>query len=288
MNRSNFRSAEGERAVLAIYEHALQRWPMPLERRAVPTRHGETFVLEFGEPSGPPLVLLHGAASNSSVWSGEAATYGARHLVYAIDLPGEAGRSTPNRPAWRGPAFAEWLEDVLDGLGLRAPSIAGLSQGGWAALKLAVALPERVGALALMAPAGVVSDRTGFVMRALVYSRLGRPGTDRIMRMVFAPHPAPPEIVAGAAFTARRFRARVGIVPRFTADELDRVTMPTLLIGGDRDMLRDTHAIRRRLAAHLPRLEAHIVPGAGHALVAVAGDITEFVARHAFTTSARP
>ena len=66
MSHSNYRSAEGERAVEAVYERALARWPLPLERRAVPTRHGETFVLEFGDPSGPPLVLLHGAASNSS------------------------------------------------------------------------------------------------------------------------------------------------------------------------------------------------------------------------------
>ena len=73
MSRPNYRSAEGERAVQAIYGRALERWPLPLERRRAPTRHGETFVFEFGKPGAPPLVLLHGAASNSAMWAGAAA-----------------------------------------------------------------------------------------------------------------------------------------------------------------------------------------------------------------------
>jgi pimeloyl-ACP methyl ester carboxylesterase len=266
---SHYRSAAGERAVMAAYDRAIEHWPVPCEGRMVPTRAGDTFVLCFGEPDAPPLVLLHGAATNSAMWAGDAAAYAPHFRVYAVDLPGEAGKSTPVRPPWQGPEFAGWLGDAFDGLGLDSARIAGISQGGWVALKLATAAPERVDRLVLISPAGVIADRPSFVLRALLYQRLGDWGARQIARMVFAPRPAPAEVAAGVAFMARHFRARVGILSRFTDDELRRVAMPALLVGGEGDALRDERAIARRLSELLPRLQTVLVPDAGHALPSV-------------------
>jgi pimeloyl-ACP methyl ester carboxylesterase len=66
--QSIYKSPGGENAVMAQYDSALARWPIPYESRTLPTRHGNTFVIGCGETSVPPLVLLHGAGTNSTMW----------------------------------------------------------------------------------------------------------------------------------------------------------------------------------------------------------------------------
>ena len=150
MTEPIYKSAAGEAAVMDLYERTLAHWPVPCTTAVLPTRHGDTFVIASGPESAPPVVLLHGASSNALAWIGDVATLSHTLRVYAVDLPGEPGRSSPNRPPWAGPAFSEWMEDVLDGLHIEQAALVGISQGGWTALKFATAQPERVAALVLL------------------------------------------------------------------------------------------------------------------------------------------
>jgi pimeloyl-ACP methyl ester carboxylesterase len=113
---SIYKTPAGEREIMALYDAVLARWPVTHETFNLPTRHGDTFIIASGEKSAPPLILLHGAASNAVSWVGDIAEYSSYFRVYAVDLPGEPGKSAQNRPAWDGPGYTEWLEDVLDGL----------------------------------------------------------------------------------------------------------------------------------------------------------------------------
>jgi len=140
---------------MAMYEAMMARWPMPYKALNVPTRHGNTFVIVGGKEAAPALLLLHGAGTNSIMWAGDVAEYGCQYQVYAVDLLGEPGKSAPHRPAWDGPAYAEWLEDVLDNLKIERATLIGLSQGGWTALKFAVYEPERVEKLVLLTQAAL-------------------------------------------------------------------------------------------------------------------------------------
>src|SRR4030066_36331 len=130
-SESNYKSQAGESEIMALYDAVLARWPVPYETYNLTTRHGRTFVIASGEKSAPPLILLHGAASNAVSWVGEVPEYSACFRVYAVDIPGEPGKSAPNRPAWDGPGYAEWLGGVLDGLQINKTALLGISQGGW-------------------------------------------------------------------------------------------------------------------------------------------------------------
>ena len=61
-----YKSKSGQEAVERLYRNTLQRWPVPNRQFAVPTRHGDTFVIESGEADATPLVLFHGSGTNSS------------------------------------------------------------------------------------------------------------------------------------------------------------------------------------------------------------------------------
>jgi pimeloyl-ACP methyl ester carboxylesterase len=272
-----YKTPVGEKAAMTIYDTALKHWPVAYQTRIILTRHGDTFVVSSGDENSPALILLHGAGGNSSMWAGDVAKYSANYRVYAVDLIGEAGKSAANRPAWDGPAYSEWLEDVLNGLKIEKATVVGLSQGAWAAVKFAVTAPDRVEKLVLMAPAGIVQDRPIFLLRAITMSLLGKWGIQHFVQALFGDQKVPDSVVERVAEVSMQFKPRIGVVPLFTDDELRRLTMPTLLMGGTKDIARDTEQIAERLRRLLPKLTVSIIDGAGHALINTIDKVSAFL-----------
>lgn len=104
-------------------------------------------LLEHGE--GAPLVMLHGSGPTSLLLLPLISRIRRSHVV-AIDRPG-FGLSDPHR--WSGPrrkAAVEWLDTVLDVLGLTSVDLLGSSAGGTWAIWYALAHPGRVGRLVLL------------------------------------------------------------------------------------------------------------------------------------------
>lgn len=262
-----YRTPAGEKIVMDLYDSLLARWPVPYEALTIPTRHGDTFVIACGDETKPPLVLLHGAASNSAVWAGDVADYVRHYRVYAADLPGEAGKSSPNRPPWNGPAFAEWPADVFAALKINKAALLGISQGGWTALKFAVSEPARIEKLVLVCPGGVVPDRAGFIVRAIALSLMGRWGARRMARALFGSQPVPDGVEDILTLVMTHFKARVGKPYLFSDEELRCLTMPVFLLGGTQDVFRDLNKIAARLQKFVPDLTVTIVPGAGHVVL---------------------
>ena len=112
---------------------------------------------------GRPLILLHGAGANTTMWMGDVASWSQDFRVYAVDIPGEPGESAPVRPPRVGDTYAEWLDDVLAGLSVERAAFVGNSLGGWHALDYAIRRPAKVEKLVLLAPA--YSNRAGVPAR---------------------------------------------------------------------------------------------------------------------------
>ena len=275
--KSIYRTPTGEKAVMAWYASILSRWPIPHETMNIATRHGNTFVIASGQPSALPLVLLHGAGSNSAMWMRDVGALSRTFRTYAVDLLSEPGRSAPNRPSWNSPAYAEWLDDVLSALKVERVALVGLSQGAWVALSYTIGKPDRVEKLVLICPGGIIPDRVSFVFRAICYSLLGRWGLKRMVRMLHADQKVPEGVEEMIAIMTRNFHARMGILPIFSDEQLRRLTMPTLLLGGTKDALRDIKKIAARLHAFVPQLDTILLPGVGHAVVDKTEHILSFL-----------
>lgn len=272
-----FKSPQGREAILAAYERILQRWPVPYQARSIPTRWGETFALDCGDPHAPALVLLHGSVSNSAMWVGDAGVFSACFRVIAIDIPGEPGKSDAVRADLDGSACAEWMQDVLDALGLERATLVGISLGGWMALKFATTHPERVEKLVLLCPGGVAPEKMDFFLKALPYLFLGQWGSARIMRMLNAGQPLHPETIRFSHLINQNFNPRRHGGPLFSDEALSRLTMPVLLLAGEKDILLDSIETAARLQRLLPCFTADLLPGAGHILANMAGRIMPFL-----------
>jgi hypothetical protein len=57
-----YKSEEGKKAIIELYDSLLENWPLPNYKFYVDTRFGKTFIIATGEKDAPPLVLLHGSA----------------------------------------------------------------------------------------------------------------------------------------------------------------------------------------------------------------------------------
>lgn len=275
----NYVSQQAFEMAMAAYDSQLASWPVPIARRSVDTTLGETFLLEFGDAGKEPLVLLHGSASNSASWGFDAPIFAREFRCFAVDLPGETGRSTGARPPYEGPQYAEWLGEVLTTLGVERPRICGLSLGGWLGLRFAAAEPERVHALALLAPGGVVAAResfTGSVDDVLA----SEAGMRRMAEAIFFPQPVPPGVTEAFVLMHSIYTTRRDDLPPIPDDELRGVTCPVLLLGGGQDALLDMEATEARLRELLPDLTAEIDPEAGHALIGQAANVCRFFAEH--------
>jgi pimeloyl-ACP methyl ester carboxylesterase len=145
------------------YDALLDRWGVPVEQLDIAGTH----VNACGRLDAPPLVLLAGHGATSPVWFTVAPKLADRYRVYALDLPGDAGRSTAAPPRSVDDLIT-WLTTVLDGLNIPQTTLCGHSYGAWIALTYSLAHPERVGRLALIDPTDCFTGlRVSYIARAL-------------------------------------------------------------------------------------------------------------------------
>ena len=271
----------GARLVEQRYEELLKSWPVPHERLHVPTRHGKTFVVASGPADGPAVLLLHGSSTNAVMWMGDVATLARRSRVYAVDVIGEPGLSAPSRPPLGSDAYAEWLDDVLSGLGLASASIVGASLGGWFATDYATRRPSRVDRLALLCPGGIGRQKYGLLLLVLLLLPFGAWGKRTGLRLYLG---RPPENTPDTRpymefmlLVQRHFRPRRDKLPVFGDAALRKLTMPVLVIAGERDGILDSRDTARRVSSLVPQATVRLLPGVGHFPAGQAESIREFL-----------
>jgi len=105
--------------------------------------------------SGEPLVLLHGMGSASTAWKPIAPALSQKFQVITLDLPGHGKSEFDPALAMDPHSLAVLMKEQLDLLGIEKAHLAGNSLGGWIALEIASAFPERVLSVTGLAPAGL-------------------------------------------------------------------------------------------------------------------------------------
>lgn len=109
--------------------------------------------------NGDPIIFLHGAGGGASGYSNfkgnypEFARAGYRAIV--PDMLGFGFSTKPDIPQYDLDFFVAGIKGLVDALGLRKVTLLGNSLGGAVALGYALAYPDEVSRLILMAPGGV-------------------------------------------------------------------------------------------------------------------------------------
>jgi pimeloyl-ACP methyl ester carboxylesterase len=224
-------------------------------------------------------VLLHGAGSNSAIWQADATKWSLTHRLYMVDLIGEPGLSAPSRPPLNSDAYALWLDDVLDELGIDFAAFVGVSLGGWVATDYAIRRPSRVERLALRAPGGIGRQRYGAVVAAAALMPFGDRGTRAALRIALGPGSIPVDVIEYMLAIQRNYRPRRDRLPIFSDERLKAITAPLFVVLGARDRMLNSYDTAARLTRLQPAASIKVLPGTGHALFDDGADLHTFLRR---------
>jgi pimeloyl-ACP methyl ester carboxylesterase len=261
----------------------------------------ETRVLEL-EGDGVPIVMFHGYADSADTWRqilDRLAREG--HRAVAVDLPGfgTADRLTADPILPQLDAFALAATRYAGGRPRRPVVAVGNSLGGCVSLRLAERHSDLVAGVVGIAPAGLEMSRLLYLVQRdpVLHSLLALPtpvpsivlraAVARLYRQLAFAHPGAIDSKIVNAFTwHHRDRSRVAhylasahrMLPELREPfELERISVPVLLVWGDRDRLVFHRGAKSVLeAVDGSRLE--LLEGIGHCPQVEAPDrVTELV-----------
>lgn len=160
--------------------------------------------------SGPPLLLLHGMACDSSTWDPVMDQLAEHFTVIAPDLLGHGESDKPNADYSLG-GFANGMRDLLTILGIDKVTVVGHSFGGGVAMQFAYQFPERTERVVLVSTGGLGHEVTPLI-RALTL-----PGAGLGMRA------ATLRPVRGVASTSLRVLAKAPLPMMRDLDEVAKI-----------------------------------------------------------------
>jgi pimeloyl-ACP methyl ester carboxylesterase len=143
--------------------------------------HGDRVAYRDSGGGDEVLLLIHGMAGSSETWRSVIAQLSKRYRVIAPDLLGH-GQSAKPRGDYSLGAFAVWLRDLLDELGVSRASIIGQSLGGGVAMQFVYQHPDYCRRLVLISSGGLGQD-VGWTLRLL-----SAPGAELLLPVI-APSP---------------------------------------------------------------------------------------------------
>ena len=197
---------------------------------------------------GEPLLLLHGNGQSIGAFTGQIPELAKHYQVIAVDTRAQ-GQSTNGKQTLTYDLFAEDVSALLTALHLPAAHVVGWSDGGNTGLSLALHHPQQVKRLVTMG-ANLWADTLAVTSATMKEVHQGIRQTTLLYPFMK---------------TARQVRPLAVLLrdyPRMKPAELAGIAAPTLVLAGEKDMIKEAHS--RLIAASIPRGEVQILPGLTH------------------------
>jgi pimeloyl-ACP methyl ester carboxylesterase len=203
-------------------------------------------VHQSAQPNAPFLICLHGNNETMQVFDEHTEHFLPHYNVITVDTRGHGKSSRGERPL-SYELFAEDLFTLINKLQIGSFLLLGFSDGGNTALELALQHQERVAAMILVGANLSPDGLTTPTRKALQLMAAGRGLKAALLRKE----------------DAERELVRLMLEhPHIEAQHLEKITVPTLVISGERDIIKDEHS--ELIATSLPNARRVVIPAVGH------------------------
>lgn len=261
----------------------------PPKGRFVAIPGGDMHVAELGDVNakGPAIVMLHGASGNLEDMRALGERLTGRRVIL-IDRPGHGWSDRPDGAGDASPARqAALISQVLTKMNVTRTIVVAHSLAGAVATAFALAEPQRVAGLVLLAPVthpwpgGIAWYYTltaapviGQVFARTIELPVGTLLLPNVVRAVFAPK-APPDdyaerTAASLVLRPSEFLANAQDVSglldfiKQQAPHYGELKMPVAIFAGDSDDVVSVDIHSRAFAKAVPQTRLTVLPGVGH------------------------
>jgi len=199
--------------------------------------------------AGAPLLMIHGNGGSISNFMYQIPYFSKGYKVIVADSRAQ-GKSVDTRDSLSYEMMADDFNALLDTLHLDSCYVIGWSDGGIDGLLLAMRHPDKVKKLAVTG-ANLWPDTTAVDPIAFDWAINFNASFEKLTQT--------PEI---------RNKSKVAHLlsyePHITTGQLKKIKCPTLVIGGDHDVILPKHTLL--IAESIPRSYLWIVPNSGHSI----------------------
>ena len=190
---------------------------------------------------------MHGNGEDSTYFKHQIDYFCNRYRVIALDTRGHGQSQRGNTP-FTIKQFAEDLNAFMDELGITKAIILGFSDGANIAMEFALKYPHRVKTLILNA------------------GNLNPTGVKRTVQIPIEIGYKIATFFSSKSVSAKKNAKMLGLMvnePDMKPSELRKISAPTLVICGTRDMIKESHT--KEIAQNIPDAKLAIVSGSGRA-----------------------
>jgi len=214
--------------------------------RKVPVADAMIYCEISGSEELPALIFLHGNGEDLRIFDQQIAFFSQHYRTIAIDTRGH-GKSTRGVEPLNFNTFATDLIDVLDAFQIERANIVGFSDGAITALHTALIAPERISAMVLL---GVNYNTKGLLLKYRLQ-----------VLFVYA-------CLSVVSLFSRKKRRRKEIwelmvfLPKLNIEEISQITIPTLIVTGEKDMVNQRH--NDEISNAIIGSQRLVIPGGNH------------------------
>jgi pimeloyl-ACP methyl ester carboxylesterase len=196
---------------------------------------------------GEPLLLIHGNGGSMKSFLFQIPYFAKNYMVIAADSRAQ-GKSVDTGDSLSFEMMADDFSALLDNLHLDSCYVLGWSDGGINGLLLAIRHPEKVKKLAITGanlwPDSTAISGADYNWGMNYYDTLGK-------------MPQTPETV-----NTRKLVKLDSFEPHITREQLQKIHCPSLVIGGDHDIILTKHTLI--IAQSIPNAFLWILPNSSH------------------------
>ena len=204
---------------------------------------------EYGQ--GEPLLLIHGNGGSIAIMGFQIEHFSKNFRCIIADSRGH-GKSTLNTNQLQYPKMAEDWVALLDYLKVDSANVVGWSDGGILGLLIAINHPKKVKKLAIMG-ANLEPDSTAIYPWAVKWVKDFDKAIDKKI--------ASKDTTQDWKFQKQLFNL-LGKQPHIPTTDLKKISAPTLVMGGDKDVIREQHTMK--IYQNIPHSQLCIFPGQTH------------------------
>lgn len=227
----------------------------------------------YGE--GAPLLLIHGNGASISTFVKQIPFFSKKYKVIVADSRNH-GKSTDKLDSLSYELMADDYAALLSQMKIDSAYVLGWSDGGVNGLLLAIRHPEKVKKLVIT---GANLQPDSSAVSPDVLKRVTK--TYNMFEKMFNGKEAKTPL---DSIVYKYIRLLVE-QPNIAVEELHKISIPTLVVGGDHDVIKPDHTLK--IFKNIPNAYLWILPNSGHYTLVTHTDEFNRIANDFFTTKYR-